>query len=257
MGVRLGSRRARAGEEPGAAFWHVRARGLWRTGREGRLMPFFAKKAVEPPAPALAQLPAPSGPAISSLPAPKATDLERDIRANIWGHISPGLAHAAGLSLPELVDWVHGVTRLSTPQIEALARRMGILDTPETGVDAIRARLVAVMRKRPTFEWLDWPARGRGEDDLRAFAAGENCLTLAELNLLAKEFYGKAEIDPQTAMLRSTAPEPTSMGRPPDPYDPTAETYPPRVMPGVTMRLYPRPNDAEHKPAQLRHSGWV
>ena len=221
-------------------------------------MPFFQRKAAEPPAPAIAQLPAPSGPALAVLPAPKATSLEQDIRANIWAHISPELARAAGLSLPELLDYIHGVSRLSAPQINAIARRMGLLDSPETGIDVLRAHLVAVMRKRPTFDWLDWPNGGKGEDNLRAFAAGENCLTLPELNRLAREFFGKhVEVDPATAMLRSNAPEPTVMGRGPDPHDISIEVYPPRVTGRQELHLYPRLEGAENKPARLQQVGWA
>jgi hypothetical protein len=155
----------------------------------------FARKAPEPPAPA--QLPVLYEPAVKPSAALKASDLEREIRSVIWQHIGPDLARSANLSLPELIDWVSGVSRLSNPQIEALARKIGLLDTQETGVDIIRARLVAMMRERPTFDWLDWPGGAKGEDHLRDFAAGANgVLTVKELNCLAREFFGQVELDP-------------------------------------------------------------
>ena len=113
-------------------------------------MPLFTRKAEPSPAPPPPmQLPtiheAPTTPAA----APKASrELEREIRREIWQHISPDLARSAGLSLPELIDWISGAARLSTPQIEAIARKMGLLDSPETGVDAIRKALVARMKRR-------------------------------------------------------------------------------------------------------------
>jgi hypothetical protein len=155
-------------------------------------------------------------PPVQPSAAPKASDLERQIRAVIWQHISPVLAHAAGLSLPELIDWTSGVSRLTTPQIEALARHIGLIDTPVTGIDKIRARLVVELKRAQGFGRLDWPGGGKGEDDLRSFIAGENCLTYGELNRLAKEFWQNVELDPETAELKSTAPPATSVGvRPP------------------------------------------
>ena len=220
-------------------------------------MPLFQRKAapvlaLSPPEPLPAAVP------LQPSAAPKASDLEKEIRSVIWQHISPELARTANLSLPELIDWISGVSRLSTPQIEALARKIGLIDTPETGIDRIRAKLVAMVRRRPTFAWLDWPGGGRGEDNLRDFAAGANgVLTLNELNSLAREFWGKyAELDQQTLMLKSTAPAPEPLGRGPDPHESTAETYPPPVLPGATMHLYPRDEGAERKPARLQHVGW-
>ena len=132
--------------------------------------------------------------------------------------MSPALAHAAGLSLPELIDWVSGATRLSTPQIEAIARKMGLIDTPVTGVDKIRARLVVEMKRAQGFGRLEWPGGGKGEDDLRSFVAGDNCLTYQDLNRLAQEFWQNVELDPETAELKSTAPPATPMGLVPGPW---------------------------------------
>jgi hypothetical protein len=128
------------------------------------------------------------------------------------------------LSLPELIDWVSGVSRLSTPQIEALGRKMGLIDTPYTGVDLIRDRLRIAMKKRAgSLAYLEWPGGGKGEDNLRAFVAGENCLTFDEMSRLAREFFGKnISLDPQTAMLRSDNTAAASMGVGPPPFDPAA-----------------------------------
>ena len=183
-------------------------------------MNLFGKKPELPSAIAApAQLPTLYEPPVQPSAAPKATDLERAIRAVIWQHICPDLARAAGMSLPELIDAISGVARFTTPQIEALGRRMGIIDTPETGVDVLRKALAARMRTRANFDWLEFPGGGRGEDNLRDFIAGADCLTLPELNILARDFYGKhTEVDPQTAMLKSNAPPPSPLGRGPGPY---------------------------------------
>jgi hypothetical protein len=180
------------------------------------VMPLFRKSE---PAPSPAQLPALYQPPVQPSAAPKASELERQIRAVIWQHMSPALAHAAALSLPELIDWTSGVSRLTTPQIEALARKIGLIDTPVTDVDRIRARLNVELKKAQGFGRLDWPGGAKGEDDLRGFIAGENCLTYDELNRLAKEFWGRnVELDRETAMLKSTAAPATPMGRGPDPW---------------------------------------
>ena len=185
--------------------------------------------------------------------APKATDLERQIRSQIWPVMSPDLARAASLNLAELIDWVSGASRLSTPQIEALARKMGLLDKPETGVDVLRAHLTVAMKRRIDFaQHIEWPGGGKGEDDLRNFAAGENCLTLPELNRLAREFLGRhVNLDPETALLRSTAPPPVRQGVHPPRW------VPPATKPDYSHKTFPRAPGAEHKPAQLQRVGWA
>ena len=126
--------------------------------------------------------------------------------------MGPDLARAAGLSVPELLDFVSGVTRLSQPQLTALGRKMGLVVGAETGIDKLRAKLVAMMRKRTDFGWLEQRRGGRGEENLRSFMAGENCLTLEELDDLAKELFGKhMSVDPSTAALKSNAPPATPM----------------------------------------------
>jgi hypothetical protein len=217
-------------------------------------MALFRKAAPEPSS---AQLPALYQPPVQPSAAPKASDLEREIRREIWQHMSPDLARSANLSLPELIDWISGATRLSQPQINAIARHMGLLDTPETGVDVLRKALAARMKKRINFDWLDFPGGGRGEDNLRDFIAGADCLTLPELNILARDFYGKhTEVDPQTAMLKSTGPEPTPLGSGPGPYVRPANAYPPIVSGQEQLSLYPRDPSAESKPARIATAGW-
>lgn len=69
--------------------------------------------------------------------------------------MGPDLARAAGLSVPELLDFVSGVTRLSQPQLTALGRKMGLVVGAETGIDKLRAKLVAMMRKRADLGGLE------------------------------------------------------------------------------------------------------
>jgi hypothetical protein len=134
--------------------------------------------------------------------APPATDLERQIRREIWSCMSPELAHAAQLSLAELIDWVSGATRLSPPQIDALGRKMGLLeDTPPTGIDTVRAHLRVTLKRYGAnfsshFEWR------HGEQALRDFLDGGS-LTHAQVEFLARALIGKdVSIDPVTAELR-------------------------------------------------------
>ncbi len=174
-------------------------------------MPLFAKKTTEPEPPASQEVVL-YEPPIQPSAAPKASDLEREIRREIWQHMSPQLAHSAGLSLPELIDYVSGAARLSTVQVEALARHMGIIKTPPTDIDKIRARLNVELKKALGFSRLEWPGGGKGDDDLRRFAAGENCLTYDELNRLAKEFWGNVVLDPETAMLHGAPATPLCAG---------------------------------------------
>ena len=135
---------------------------------------------------------------------------------------------------------------------------MGLLDTPETGVDVLRKALAARMKKRINFDWLEFPGGGRGEDNLRDFIAGADCLTLPELNILARDFYGKhTEVDPVTAMLKSNAPPPTPLGLGPGPYVRPANAYPPIVSGQEQMSLYPRDPNAESRPARLQAVGMV
>ena len=133
--------------------------------------------------------------------APKASDLEREIRREIWQHMSPELAHAAGLSLAELIDFTSGVMRLSAPQIDALARKMGLIeDTPPTGIDLVRAHLRVAMKKWPNFSsHYEWR---HGDQALRDFLDGGS-LTHDQAEFLARAFWGEdVSIDPVTAELR-------------------------------------------------------
>jgi hypothetical protein len=181
----------------------------------------FRKSEPAPPPVSTAVVPYEAPPQPSA--APKATDLERQIRSQIWTCISPDLARAAGLSLPELIDWVSRVTRLSMAQVEALARKMGLLTTPRTGVDVIRDRLRAAMKKRLDFAaHIDWPRGQKGEEELRAFANGEDgALTYPEMGMLVREFCGSfVELDPQSLALKSTSPPATPLCAPDYGHDP-------------------------------------
>ena len=133
-------------------------------------MAFFTRKADAPPVP---QLPAPTGPQPAVLPAPRANNLEQDIRREIWQHMGPDLARAAGLSVPELLDFVSGVTRLSQPQLTALGRKMGLIVGAETGIDKLRAKLVAMMRKRTDFGWLNSGAAAGGREFAQLHGGGK------------------------------------------------------------------------------------
>ena len=174
------------------------------------------RKAAEPSSTPV-QLPALYQPPIQPSAAPKASDLEKQIRANVWPVMSPELAHAAGLSLAELIDYVSGASRLSPPQIEALARKMGLIeDLPPTGIDLVRGRLRVMMKKWPNFvTHFEWR---HGDQALRDFLDGGS-LTLDQVNFLARAFFGeKVSIDPVTAELRWPANVATSAGVPPGPW---------------------------------------
>jgi hypothetical protein len=176
-------------------------------------MALFRKAEVSPPA----QLPAIYEPPVQPSAAPRATELEKQIRSNIWSCMSPELAHAAGLSVAELIDYVSGVTRLSPPQIEALARKMGLIeDLPPTGIDLVRSKLRVMMKKWPNFvSHFEWR---HGDQALRDFLDG-GFLTLEQVNFLARAFYGdEVSVDPETAELRRPAQVVTCAGVPPGPH---------------------------------------
>jgi hypothetical protein len=153
------------------------------------------RKSAEPSS-SPAQLPVLYEPPVKPSAAPKAGDLEREIRREIWQHMSPALAASAGLSLSDLLDWTTGVLRLSPLQIEAIARKMGILDTPVSGLAVIRQ----AMERLTNGKFPSWGAAGNrrrrldtlGEEDslsmqhhaaVHAFIAGDDsALTLPEIN---------------------------------------------------------------------------
>jgi hypothetical protein len=202
-------------------------------------------------------------PSASSLPASRQSELERRIRSEVWSHMSPDLAHAAGLTLPELIDWVSGIGRLSALQTTAIAMKMGLIPAaPKTGIDAIRTRLIGLMKQRPAdfVILLEW--RG-GEQALRDFVEGEpgTGLTIQELDHLAEYFWGKGvSLDPQTALLRRpVSSEPTSMGRPPDRWTGGSNAGLGDRTPGVIYPppLFPRPVDAVDTPARFSSPGWA
>jgi hypothetical protein len=65
------------------------------------------------------------------------------VRAAIWGKLSPELGRVVGLTVPELLEFCAGARRLSSPDVMALARAIGVVNTPETGVDILRRALTA------------------------------------------------------------------------------------------------------------------
>ena len=119
--------------------------------------------------------------------------------------------------LAELIDYVSGASRLSPPQIDALARKMGLIeDLPPAGVDLVRARLRVMMRKWPNFvTHFEWR---HGDQALRDFLDGGS-LTLDQVNFLARAFFGEeVSVDPETAELRRPPKVVTSPGVPPGPW---------------------------------------
>jgi hypothetical protein len=150
-------------------------------------------------------------------PAPCPT-LEAEVRAVIWQHMSPELARAADLSLSDVSDWIFGVRRLSTLELEAIARKIGLLTTPVSGLEVIRAALAARLRRPP-----DWgpsrlnrtPDRGVNQGEvnpssaahaarLRAFADGGE-IDLDTLNEFVREHWGPgAFYDPSGDRLGKT-----------------------------------------------------
>jgi hypothetical protein len=171
----------------------------------------FSRKPETQIAPSTALTVAPSVPPTPSH-APKAIEIEAQVRAAIWGHLSPELGRVANLDVAGLLEFCSGARRLSAPDVMALGRAIGVVHTPETGVDRLRKALAARMTKRLNFDWLEFPGGGRGEDNLRDFIAGADCLTLPELNHICREICGRhTEVDSQTAMIKSNAPPPTPM----------------------------------------------
>ena len=179
-------------------------------------MALFRKSAEPSSSPA--QLPVLYEPPVKPSAAPKAGDLEREIRREIWQHMSPDLARAAGLSLSDLLDWTTGVLRLSPLQIEAIARKIGILNTPVSGLSIIRQAMERMTRGK----FPSWGAAGNrrhrkdtlGEEDglsmqhhaaVQAFIAGDDrALTLDEINEFVAHWCmsDDAYYDPEADLLR-------------------------------------------------------
>ena len=175
----------------------------------------FARKSAEPaPSTAVALYQPPAKPSAAQ----PAGALEREIRSVIWQHMGPDLARSAGLSLSDLIDWV-SVARLSTFQVEAIARKIGILNTPVSGLDIIRQAMARLTQGQVP----GWGAAGNrrrrldtlGEEDalslrhhaaVQAFIAGDNAaLTLDEINEFIRHWRNgvdDAYYDPADDVLR-------------------------------------------------------
>jgi hypothetical protein len=191
-----------------------------------------------------AQLPAVREPPVEPQRVLDPGELEAAVRARVWPKISAQLAADANMSLDELLSALHGGA-FSTPQVEALARALDIQGAPPmTGVDVIRATLGRRLKRRGSFAaFINFPRGSAGEADLIAFAGGESCLTIEEMNLVAKAFFGvHAELDPATLMLTKGGPEPTSIGSGPPPCVPDPRyVQRPRTEPFPGTKCYPPP----------------
>ena len=213
----------------------------------------FSRKSAELPA-ASAQLPVLYAPPVKPSAAPKAGELEREIRREIWQHMSPDLARSARLSLSDLIDFTTGVLRLSPLQLDAIARKMGIIDTPVSGLAVIREAMERATRGTfPT-----WGAAGNrrhrndtlGEEDalscrhhdaVQAFIAGDNsALTFAEIDEFLCHWRGTSDAyyDPEADPLckRDTA---TAQGSGPPPF--VAKPFQHRTHPFAGTQIYPPP----------------
>jgi hypothetical protein len=115
-----------------------------------------------------------------------------------------------------------------------LFRKAATMTEPEiTGSEAIRLRVWSRMRRAHlarTASDLQIPL-----PQLESFAQGTGGLSAAQLQLLAKEFYMNARYDAATDRLVDTGPAPTSMGTPPEPYDPRSN---PNYVPHDPNRHY-------------------
>jgi hypothetical protein len=142
-----------------------------------------------------------------SAPAPASPDLERKVRGEIWNHISPALAAAAGLSLPELLEFVSGARRLSHAQVTTLARRMGFVTAPATGLDVLRDMVVARL-KQSALSKATLDELGLDRTALAAFSEGSD-LPEPQLGALAKLFFD-ASFDPVANVLKPLEPRPVT-----------------------------------------------
>lgn len=138
-------------------------------------------------------------------PAPAATDVKRRIRSEIFHHLSPALANAAGLSsVAELLEWVSGSRRLSHQAITAVARKMGLVTAPSTGLDVLRDTTAAWLR-RSRFTKTTIDEIGADLQSLSDFSEGRDCLSAPQLAAVAKLMLDAA-FDPSTNTLRKLKP---------------------------------------------------
>jgi hypothetical protein len=119
------------------------------------------------------------------------------------------------------------------------------------GLDVLRGRAKALARTPQGESWLKDALR---YNDVAAFLAG-GPLPAPKIALLI-EFLGmKAVYLPDVDLLKSTAPEPTSAGRPPDRYvpPPQVDYTKPRPLLSPETPL----GSGMLKPADMRKPGWA
>ena len=159
-------------------------------------MALFRKSAEPPPAPTSTALTVMS-------PAPRPT-LEAEVRAAILQR--PELARIAGLSPQTVSDWIFGAARWSQFEVEEIARAIGLLTTPASGLAVVRREMAGRIRGMGP----DWgpsrfnrtPDRGVNQGEInpsgaahasrvRAFVDGQDdALSLEEIN----EFLGPTRV---------------------------------------------------------------
>jgi hypothetical protein len=175
---------------------------------------------------------APTSTAMTVIPpappsAPRPT-LEAEVRAAILQR--PELARLAGLSPQTVSDWIFGAARWSQFEVEEIARAIGLLTTPPSGLAVVRREMAGRIRRMGP----DWgpsrlnrtPDRGvnQGEENpsgaahasrVSAFVDGQDdALSLEEIN----EFLGPGRVyDPRLDQVQKVDTA-TSSGVPPGPW---------------------------------------
>jgi hypothetical protein len=138
----------------------------------------------------------PEPPKALRAPAPRAT-LDAEIRAVIYQHMGRigELAAATGVPASNLSDWIFGDrSRLTPLQVEAVARAVGVLTTPVSGLAVIRAALEVRLSQSP----VDWgPSRLNRVPDIGTTQDEENPSSAAHAARL-RRFVDYGEIDSET-----------------------------------------------------------
>ena len=105
-----------------------------------------------------------------------------------------------------------GSRRLNLRAITAVARKMGVITTPATGIDILRDRVAAWLH-RSRFSKSMFDELHVDSQDLIRFSEGSDCLSPAQTAAVAKLMLD-ATLDPVTGDLRKIKPqEVTSIGR--------------------------------------------
>jgi hypothetical protein len=173
-------------------------------------MALFTRKSEPPASTAVVTYQPPIQPSA----APRATTLETEIRREIFHHLSPALANAAGLaSVAELLEWVSGARRLDSQALNAVGRMMGLLVEPPTGLDRIRSMVAARLKRTALanllFDKSVQSALRLDFNDLQNFAEGFDNLSSVQLDGLARLLFD-ASYDPATKTLRHLKPVETT-----------------------------------------------